>query len=150
MWYDKISCISWSFIWTANEILLISWKSQQPSRGVSIFTEEQLCRSAISIKLQSNFIEIALRRGCSPVDLLHIFRTRFYKNTYGGMLLKSESKRKKLYWAVEFVAPIVLWNCSGIKKNSLLMCKNLITKTDMYIFHLFISNPLFTLGFPVG
>ena len=115
MWYDKISCISWSFIWTANEILLISWKSQQPSRGVSIFTEEQLCRSAISIKLQSNFIEIPLRRGCSPVDLLQIFRTCFYKNTYGGMLLKSESKRKKIYWAVEFVAPIVLWNCSGIK-----------------------------------
>ena len=26
---------------------------------------------------QSNFIEIALRHGCSPVNLLHIFRTSF-------------------------------------------------------------------------
>ena len=34
-----------------------------------------------------NFIEIALRHGCSPVNLLHIYRTSFYKNTYGGPLL---------------------------------------------------------------
>ena len=25
---------------------------------------------------------------CSPVHLLHIFRTRFYENTSGGLLLK--------------------------------------------------------------
>ena len=31
------------------------------------------CRSAISIKLQSNFIEIRLRRRFSPVNFLHIF-----------------------------------------------------------------------------
>ena len=39
------------------------------------FTGEQLCQSAISIKLQSGFIEITLRHACSPVNLLHIFRT---------------------------------------------------------------------------
>ena len=32
-------------------------------------------------KLQSNFTEITLRHGCSPVNLLHIFRTLFSKNT---------------------------------------------------------------------
>ena len=37
--------------------------------------------------LQSNFIEIALRHGCSPVNLLHIFRTPFPKNTPGWLLL---------------------------------------------------------------
>ena len=42
----------------------------------------------MSIKLQSNFIEIALRNGCSPVHLLHIFRTPFPKNTSGRLLLK--------------------------------------------------------------
>ena len=41
----------------------------------------------ISIKLLCNFIEIALRHGCSPVGLLHILRTRFYKDTSGGLLL---------------------------------------------------------------
>ena len=30
-------------------------------------------------KLQSNFIEIALPHECSPVNLLHIFRTHFPK-----------------------------------------------------------------------
>ena len=34
-----------------------------------------------------NFIEITLRHGCSPVNLLHIFRTPFYKNAYGGLVL---------------------------------------------------------------
>ena len=47
------------------------------------FTGEHPCRSVVSIKLQSNFIEIALRHGCSPVNLLDIFRTPFPKNIYG-------------------------------------------------------------------
>ena len=34
-----------------------------------------------------NFIEIALRHGCSPVKLLNIFRTPFPKNTSGRLLL---------------------------------------------------------------
>ena len=41
----------------------------------SKFTGEHPCRSAILIKLQSNFIKIALRHGCSPVNLPHIYRT---------------------------------------------------------------------------
>ena len=41
----------------------------------------------ISIKLQSNFIQITLRHGCSPVYLFHIFRTPFLKNTCGALLL---------------------------------------------------------------
>ena len=53
----------------------------------SKFTEEYPCRSAISVKLQSNIIEIALRHGCSPLHLLHIFRTPFPKNTSGGLLM---------------------------------------------------------------
>ena len=34
-------------------------------------------------EFQSNFIEIALRHGCSHVNLLHIFRTSFPRNTSG-------------------------------------------------------------------
>ena len=33
-------------------------------------------------------IEITLRHGCSPVNLLHIFRTTFLNNTSGRLLLK--------------------------------------------------------------
>ena len=36
---------------------------------------------------QSNFTETTLRHGCSPVNLLHIFRTLFPENTSGGLLL---------------------------------------------------------------
>ena len=47
---------------------------KQPSRGVL----RKRC---------SNFIEITLRRGCFPVNLLHIFRTPFPKITSKGLLL---------------------------------------------------------------
>ena len=53
----------------------------------SKFTGEHPCRSAVSIKLQSNFIEITIQHGFSPVNLLHIFKTPFLKNTSGWLLL---------------------------------------------------------------
>ena len=47
---------------------------------------------------QSSFIEIALRHGCSPVNLMHIFRTLFSKNPTGGLLLMlSETLIYKLF-----------------------------------------------------
>ena len=56
----------------------------------SKFTGEHPRRSAISIKLQSNFVKITLRHGCSPVNLLQVFRTPFLKNTSEGLLLLSD------------------------------------------------------------
>ena len=53
----------------------------------SKFIGEQPSRSAISIKWLYQFIEITLRHGCSPVTLLHIFRTPFPKNTSDRLLL---------------------------------------------------------------
>ena len=49
---------------------------------------------------QRQFIEITLRYGCSPVNMLHIFRTSFPKNTSRGLLLKEsfkETPSKKNY-----------------------------------------------------
>ena len=82
---------------------------KQPSRRVrktvlkmcSKFAGEHPCRSVILIKLQINFIEITLRHGCSPVNLLHIFRTHFLKKTSGRLLLK-ESIRTIMSMASEF------------------------------------------------
>ena len=62
----------------------------------SKFTGERPFRSVISIKLQSNFTEIALRHGYSPINLLHIFRTSFRKNTSGWLLLKCEKYGSRL------------------------------------------------------
>ena len=53
---------------------------------------EHPCQSVILIKLQSNFIEITLRHGCSPVNLLYVFRTPFLKKTYGQPLLSMSTK----------------------------------------------------------
>ena len=48
----------------------------------SKFAGELSCRIVIY------FIEITLQHGCSPVKLLHIFRTPFIKNTSGWLLFQ--------------------------------------------------------------
>ena len=50
-------------------------------------TEKHQCQSAISTKLLCNVIEIALRHGSSHLNLLHILRKPFSKNTSGWLLL---------------------------------------------------------------
>ena len=53
----------------------------------SKFTGEHPFQNVISVKLPRNFIEVTLRHGFSRVNLLHIYRTTFLKNTYGWLLL---------------------------------------------------------------
>ena len=69
---------------------------KQPLRGVlkkrcsenmQQFIGKHPCRSAISIELPSNSIEITLRHGCSPINLLHIFRAPFPTRSFGLLLL---------------------------------------------------------------
>ena len=92
-------CMKTILIITKNILTELAWVEDRSSRsevflgkGVlkifSKFTREHPCRSTISIKLQSNFIEIALRHGCSPVNLLHIFRTPFQQNISEWLLLR--------------------------------------------------------------
>ena len=99
--YDRM-CILELEYQCINYIMIISKKkkndrSSHPEvflgKGVlkiwSKFTGEHPCRSVISVKLQSNFIEITLWHGCSPINLLHILRTPFPRNTSGWPLIKS-------------------------------------------------------------
>ena len=79
----------------------------------SKFTGEHPCRSAILRKLQSNFIEsnfieIALRHGCFPVNLLHIFKTPFLKNTSGWLLLADVTivSNGSFIWETKFYSSI--------------------------------------------
>ena len=59
-------------------------------------------------RLQRNFIEIALRHGCPPVNLLYIFRTPFQKSTFTWdpkwtqTVLKSQTalKCRSVYMAI--------------------------------------------------
>ena len=53
----------------------------------SQFKGKHSCKSVISIKLLCSFIEITLQHGCSSVNLRHIFRIPFPKNTSVELLL---------------------------------------------------------------
>ena len=57
--------------------------------AVKLYSEQLMSDSAAPLfcKLLCNFIEITLRHGCSPVNLLHTSRTLFTKNTPGRLLL---------------------------------------------------------------
>ena len=96
-------------------IVLFSSFQKQPPRGVP--------RKRCSVNMQqfyritpmpkcdfnkaaSNFIEITLGHGCSPVNLLHIYRTPFLRNTSGWLLLcfvvsLLDSSVFKYLWIVE-------------------------------------------------
>ena len=105
---------------TVSDSHLPNYRSQkQASRGVlkkrflkicSKFTGEHPCRNVISIKMQSNFIEIAHRHGCSPVNLLHIFRTTFLKNS-SGWLRRFKVTLKVLSYIIGSHCASVLYDC---------------------------------------
>ena len=52
------------------------------------YAGEHPCKIVILIKLLCNFTETTLQHGCTPVNLLHIFRKSFPKNTSGYMHLQ--------------------------------------------------------------
>ena len=62
----------------------------------SKFTGEHPCRSVISIKVLCNFIEITLRHGSSPVNLLHIFTISFPRNTSERLLWQAQWRQYKI------------------------------------------------------
>ena len=82
-WNSVLQC--WNKAKKSNEI-----GQKQSARGVLKKVAPKICwrtHMRISIKLQTNFIEITFLHGCSPVDLLDIFRTHFYKNNFEGLVL---------------------------------------------------------------
>ena len=67
-------------------------------------------------------MEITLCHGCSPGNLLHIFRTPFQKNTFGGLLLFDNRVIKNdIYMILPFIykKSIVLSLRSSHRRNSL-------------------------------
>ena len=79
----------------SGEQTVISLRQKQPPRGVPwkrcSENMQQIYRR--TPMLDSNFIEIALRHGCSPVNLLHIFKIPFPKKTTGRLHLLRYSIR---------------------------------------------------------
>ena len=98
--------IYFSFCIFSAVLALVTFRSIHPEvflgKGVlkicSKFRGEHPCRSSISMKLKSNFFEIKLRHGCSPVNLLYIFRTPSSKNTSGRLNNFFFSKSWLSFW----------------------------------------------------
>ena len=99
--------------------------------------------------MQSNFIEVTLRQGCSPVNFLHVFRTPFLKNTFVGMLL---------FVSCQFIGLPTEWHSSfmTLNDNNSLLAK-LVWLLDVsrsaYDSIFFISNRSVTLRtsfFPIS
>ena len=67
----------------------------------STFTGEHPCRSTISIKLKSNFIEITLRHVCCSAIFLYIFRTLFCKKLVYRNLRFFELNKFKNDWRTQ-------------------------------------------------
>ena len=90
---DKDRCITICKITLICNVMLTTRIQKQPSKGALRERRPENMRQIYrrtpmpKCDVQSNFIEIALRHGCSYVKLLHIFRTLFYRNTYGGLFL---------------------------------------------------------------
>ena len=94
------------------------------------FTREHPCRSVISIKFLCNFIEIRLRHGCSPVNVLHILRTCFLKNKSGRLLLIIDQCR---YFLCRQQGLIFWWICLKTALHSFFgQCKNLVRILSRY------------------
>ena len=116
------------FVFFTVFFLPLSGNQKQPHRVVqgcclicSKFTGEQRCQSLISIKFFCNFIEITLQHGYSTVNLLHIFRTPFLKNTPGQLLLQ----KCKLYFV-----KLYLKDCNTRNKDS-----EMLTYAQVVSFH---------------
>ena len=76
----------------------------------------------ISTKLQSNFIEITSRLGYSPVNLLRIFRTPFYKTEH-LFTVENEKYEKSLTTKIKFLS-FIFWKWKMIYFARLL--KNIV------------------------
>ena len=71
--------------------LIFFYKQKHPSIGVlRKRCSKNPCRSVISISCKATLLKSHFRHGCSPVNLLHISRTPFYKSTSEGLLLCKE------------------------------------------------------------
>ena len=108
---------------------IVSWYRSSRQKVFSVkgvlkicskFTGEHPCRSVISIKLLSNFIEITLQYGRSPLNLLHIFRTPFSKNTSRGLCFWHDRWTLYSYGVPHLSCLFYVMECQGISFLSLL------------------------------
>ena len=84
-----------NWVWFQREWNLISEEKLGRSSHPEVFLGKKCSENMQQINRRTSMpmcdfskVEVALRHGCSPVNLLHIFRTPFPKNTSERLLLK--------------------------------------------------------------
>ena len=130
------------FVW----ILRSSHPEEFLGKGVlkicSKVTREQPYWSAISIKLLCNFIEIPLRHGFAPINLLYIFRIPFPRSNSGWLLLKAFSALHCLVSMFEKQK-----TCNNNKGKSFGALMTDLSKAFDYLSHELIITKLHTYSF---
>ena len=113
----------------------------------SKFTGERLCSAEISIKLQSNFIEIALRHGCFfSCKFAAYFRTPFPKNTSGRLVLNRRSKHRSSHLQMFFKKDVFKNFSNFTKKHLWLVLESLfnnVARQKVYFIHVMYWIDLF-------
>ena len=111
---QEIRCVLAIFIqWNRNSPLLV-FSVKCVLKIYRKLTGEHPYQSEISKNFLCNFAEITLRHGCFPVNLLHILRTPFPKNTYGGVFLEELFSKKRNIGQVHFKKLLEFPNFNGI------------------------------------
>ena len=85
----KVSVLANSKVSVLLDLFLLWILPSQREKVLQKHPSRSVLRKRCSENLQSNFIEITLRHGCSPVNLLYICRIPLIKNTSGRLLLSS-------------------------------------------------------------
>ena len=89
-------CVFYDYVLIA--VISITQGTDESYVSCTASSEATVQRCSNENMFLSNFIEIRLRHGCSPVNLLHIFRTPFLEDTSGWLLLKiSRIRPHRLY-----------------------------------------------------
>ena len=86
------------------------------------FSGEHPRWSVISIKSLYNFIKIILWHGCSPVNLLHIFRTPFTKNTSRLLLLKVVNQQNDVMKYSSYRPVVKIKNSNTVIQQKIALC----------------------------
>ena len=120
----------------------------------SCFFIHNFWKSVISIKFICKFIEITFWHGCSPVNLLQIFRTTFPKTTSRQLLLCLLLHTEKICWFSSYFKQGKGRNFCGIliKSQKLRLLKilniGLTTKVNCHEFYFYYTNfTFFTFNF---
>ena len=83
----KVSVLANSKVSVLLDLFLLWILPSQREKVLKKHPSRSVLRKRCSENLQSNFIEITLRHGCSPVNLLYISKTPFPKSTSDRLIL---------------------------------------------------------------